>query len=46
MVAQSDGRFVGRRKIDGSGVKAGLVSFSDRIYALTDSGTLAAIEIR
>ena len=46
VVAQSDGRFVGRRKIDGSGVKAGLVSFGDRIYALTDSGTLAAIEIR
>ncbi|MCS5573384.1 MAG: outer membrane protein assembly factor BamB [Pseudomonadales bacterium] len=46
VVAQSDGRFVGRRKIDGSGVKAGLISAGNRIYALTDSGTLAAIEIR
>lgn len=46
VVAQSDGRFVGRRKIDGKGVQAGLVSAGGRLYALTDSGTLAAIEIR
>lgn len=46
VVAQSDGRFVGRRKIDGKGVQAGLVSADGRLYALTDSGTLAAIEIR
>jgi len=46
VVAQSDGRFVGRRKIDGSGIKAGLVAFDGRVYALSDSGTLAAIEIR
>jgi len=46
VVAQSDGRFVGRRKIDGKGIKAGLVSAGGRLYALTDSGTLAAIEIK
>ena len=46
VIAQSDGRFVGRRKIDGKGVQAGLVSAGGRLYALTDSGTLAAIEIR
>ena len=46
VLAQSDGRFVGRRKIDGKGIKAGLVSAGGRLYALTDSGTLAAIEIK
>ena len=46
IVAQSDGRFVGRRKIDSRGVKAGLVSEGRRIYALTDGGSLIAIEIR
>jgi len=46
VMAQSDGRFVGRRKIDGNGVKAGVVESGGRLYALTDSGTLAAVEIR
>ncbi|MBT7370503.1 MAG: outer membrane protein assembly factor BamB, partial [Gammaproteobacteria bacterium] len=46
VMAQSDGRFVGRRKIDGSGVKAGIVESGGRLYAMTDSGTLTAIEIR
>jgi outer membrane protein assembly factor BamB len=46
VLAQSDGRFVGRRKIDGSGVKAGLISAGGRLYAMGDSGSLSAIEIR
>lgn len=46
LVAQSDGRFVGRRKIDGSGVKAGLITEGGRLYALSDGGTLIALEIR
>lgn len=46
VMAQSDGRFVGRRKIDGNGVKAGFVESGGRLYALSDGGTLAAIEIR
>ena len=46
VMAQSDGRFVGRRKIDGKGVKAGLIESGGRLYALTDGGSLAALEIR
>jgi outer membrane protein assembly factor BamB len=46
VLAQSDGRFVGRRKIDGKGVQAGLLSSGGRLYAMTDGGTLTAIEIR
>jgi len=46
VMAQSDGRFVGRRKIDGSGVQAGLIQSGSRLYALTDGGSLVAIEIR
>jgi len=46
VMAQSDGRFVGRRKIDGSGVQSGLTQAGGRLYAQTDGGTLVAIEIR
>lgn len=46
LLAQSDGRFVGRRKIDGKGVKASLVSEGGRLYAMGNSGSLSAMEIR
>ncbi len=46
LLAQSDGRFVGRRKVDGDGIKAGLVVESGRIYALGDGGSLSVLEIR
>ena len=46
LMAQSDGRFVGRRKLDGKGVKSGLVSANSRLYAMGDSGTLIALEVR
>ncbi len=46
LMAQSDGRFVGRRKIDGSGVKAGVVADGGRLYAMGDNGSLSVLEIR
>lgn len=45
VLAQSDGRIVGRRKI-GSSVKSGTLVAGGRVYALGDSGTLTAMEIR
>ena len=46
VLAQSDGRFVGRRKVDGAGIKAGVISEGGRLYAMGDSGSLSALEIR
>ena len=46
LMAQSDGRFVGRRKIDGSGVKAGVVAEGGRLYAIGNNGSLSALEIQ
>ncbi len=46
VLAQSDGRIVGRRRVDGDGVKGGLLSEGGRLYALGDSGSLTAMEIR
>ena len=46
LMAQSDGRFVGRRKIDGSGVRAGVVEEGGRLYAMGNNGSLSVLEIR
>ena len=46
LLAQADGRFVGRRKVDGDGVKGGLVASDGRLYALGGGGKLSALEIR
>lgn len=46
VLAQSDGRIVGRRRVDGDGVKSGVVTEGGRLYAMGDSGSLAAMEIR
>jgi len=46
LMAQSDGRFVGRRKIDGSGVRSGVVEEGGRLYAMGNNGSLYVLEIR
>ena len=46
LMAQSDGRFVGRRKIDGSGVQAGVVAEGGRLYAMGNNGSLSVLEIQ
>ncbi len=46
LLAQADGRFVGRKKVDGDGVQGGLVAADGRLYAMGDGGKLSALEIR
>ena len=46
LLAQSDGRFVGRKKIDSRGVGARLIEKEGRIYAMGNGGSLFALEIR
>ena len=46
LMAQSDGRFVGRRKIDGSGARSGVVAEGGRLYAMGNKGSLFVLEIR
>ena len=45
LIAQSDGRFVGRRKIDGSGARSGVVAEGGRLYAMGNKGSLFVLEI-
>ena len=46
VIAQSDGRFVGRRKVDGKGLYSTAVTNGNLVYLLGQSGTLSAFEIR
>lgn len=46
VIAQSDGRFVGRRKVDRSGLNGGVVSDGARVYVLGNNSNLSAYEIR
>lgn len=46
VLAQSDGRFLARRKIDGAGLRSGMVVADDTIYLLSNDGQLNALAIR
>ena len=46
VLAQSDGRFLGRRKIDGDGVRSPMIVADDTVYLLTNGGQLTALAIR
>ena len=46
LIAQSDGRFVGRRRVDGGGVRPGVVEEGGRLYAMGNNGSLSVLEIR
>jgi outer membrane protein assembly factor BamB len=45
VLAQSDGRFLGRRKVDGKGVRSRPVVADDMFYLLGNSGSLQALKI-
>ena len=45
VLAQSDGRFVGRRKVDGNGVRSKPVNANELFYVLGNSGALRALEV-
>lgn len=46
LVAQSDGRFVGRVRVDGDGLRSSAVVEGSRIYIMGNSGRLSALELR
>ncbi len=46
LVAQSDGRFVGRARVDGNGFNSAAVVDGSRLYVLGNSGRLSALELR
>jgi outer membrane protein assembly factor BamB len=45
ILAQSDGRLLGRRKLDGKGVRSRMVYADGILYVLGNSGSLQALEI-
>jgi len=45
VLSQADGSFVGRRKIDGDGVRSPIVVADDFIYVMGNSGSLQALQI-
>ena len=45
VLAQSDGRFIARRKV-GDGVRSGMIVADNVVYLLTNDGRLNALEIR
>ncbi len=46
ILAQSDGRFLGRRKLDGKGLRSNMVVADGVLYVLGNSGSLHALEIK
>ncbi len=46
LIAQSDGRFVGRKKVDGDGIRSTIVAKSGTLYVMGNSGKLTALRIR
>ena len=46
VLAQSDGRFVGRRKIDGDGLRSRMIVVDETVYLLSNGGQLNALAIR
>jgi len=45
VLSQSDGSFVGRRKVDGDGVRSPIVVADGVIYVMGNSGSLQALQI-
>jgi len=46
LISQIDGRFVGRTKADGKGIRANLLADSDTLYVFGNSGKLSALSLR
>jgi len=45
VVSQLDGHFMGRKKIDGDGIRSTMVAQGDRLYVYGNSGKVIALEI-
>ena len=46
LLAQTDGRFVGRKKVDGDGIRSAVLAGGNRLYVLSNSGKLTALAIQ
>ncbi|MEE8118165.1 MAG: outer membrane protein assembly factor BamB, partial [Gammaproteobacteria bacterium] len=46
IIAQSDGRFVGRRRVDGDGILSPVVVDGNRLFVMGNSGRLSTFEIQ
>ncbi|MAV26123.1 MAG: outer membrane protein assembly factor BamB [Gammaproteobacteria bacterium] len=46
VLAQTDGRFVARKRLDNQGMRAPVLADGNRMYAMGNSGRLYALEIR
>jgi outer membrane protein assembly factor BamB len=46
IIAQSDGRFVGRRRVDGDGILSPVVADGNRLFVMGNSGRLSTFEIQ
>lgn len=46
VLAQSDGRIVGRLKVDGSGIRSPIIEVDQTLYVLSNGGSLGAFEIQ
>jgi outer membrane protein assembly factor BamB len=46
LIAQSDGRFVGRRRVDTKGLYTPALADGNRLYVMGNSGRLSAFEIQ
>jgi outer membrane protein assembly factor BamB len=46
VIAQSDGRTVGRKKVDGDGIYSPVLADAGRVYVLGNSGKLSLFELR
>lgn len=46
VMAQSDGRFVGRRKIDGDGLSAAMIVADGTLFCLSNGGKLVALTVQ
>ena len=45
VLAQRDGRLMGRRKLGGKGLRTQPIIADDMLYTLTNSGTLTALKV-
>ena len=46
VIAQSDGRFVGRRRVDSDGILSPVVADGNRLFVMGNSGRLSTFEIQ
>ena len=46
VLAQSDGRIIGRKKVDGDGLRSPFIEVDQTLYVVSNGGTLSAYDIR